>query len=90
MQVWDVRAVAERGSAKVAPHGLTRVAFDRSSKVLAAACDDGSIYGVYSADPAAEAGCLQGHDDAAQAVTFDPNGEFIVTGASDCTFKVWR
>lgn len=32
---------------------------------------------------------LRGHEDAVQAVGFDPNGNFLVSGSSDSTFRVW-
>ena len=32
---------------------------------------------------------LQGHDDAVQAVVFDPKGQFLVSGGSDSTFRIW-
>ena len=32
---------------------------------------------------------LRGHEDAVQAVCFDPKSKFMVSGGSDCTFRVW-
>ena len=32
---------------------------------------------------------LQGHEDAVQAVAFEPQGKFLVSASSDCTFRVW-
>lgn len=32
---------------------------------------------------------LRGHDDAVQAVVFDPEGQFLVSGGSDSTFRIW-
>lgn len=32
---------------------------------------------------------LRGHEDAVQAVQFDPKGNFLVSGSSDSTFRVW-
>ena len=32
---------------------------------------------------------LRGHEDAVQAVMFDPNGKYMVSGSSDSTFRVW-
>jgi WD40 repeat protein len=32
---------------------------------------------------------LRGHEDAVQAVVFDPSGNFMVSGSSDSTFRVW-
>ena len=38
--------------------------------------------------------CLQvttlvGHDDAVQSVVFDKSGEFMVSGGTDCTVRIW-
>lgn len=32
---------------------------------------------------------LQGHEDAVQAVVFDPSGQFLVSCGSDHTFRMW-
>lgn len=32
---------------------------------------------------------LRGHEGAVQAVVFDPNAQFMVSGGSDSTFRVW-
>ncbi len=57
-------------------------------QVLAVASDDGKVrlYVTRSGEQVAELG---GHDDAAQAVAFDPAGHFLVTGGSDNTFRLW-
>ena len=72
-------------------HPLNKIVFDRSGKVLVGACDDGTIkvfrtdaddgHGGHVAD-------LRGHEDAVQAVCFDPKSKFMVSGGSDCTFRL--
>jgi WD40 repeat protein len=32
---------------------------------------------------------LVGHEDVVQAVVFDPQCQFLVSGSTDCTFRVW-
>ena len=32
---------------------------------------------------------LVGHEDAVQCLIFDRTGEFMVSGGSDCTVRVW-
>ena len=32
---------------------------------------------------------LVGHEDVVQAVVFDPSSKYLVSGSTDCTFKVW-
>ena len=84
--------VAERMTLTGGQHPLNKIVFDRSGKVLVGACDDGTIkvfrtdadegHGGHVAD-------LRGHEDAVQAVCFDPKSKFMVSGGSDCTFRVW-
>lgn len=60
----------------------------RRPQVLVVASDDGRIkcYSTVSREPLAE---LSGHEDAVQAVALDTGGRYLVTAASDCTFKLW-
>jgi sperm-associated antigen 16 protein len=88
IKVWDVRTVSARGSVALAAYGLNRVRLDRSGGVAFACCDDGHVYAVGLAEMA-KLSELKGHDDAVQSVALDPNGEFLVTSSSDCTFKLW-
>lgn len=73
---------------QVSEHPLNRVRFDRSGDVVALACDDGHVY-TYSMPDGEVQGNLAGHEDAVQSLAFDPNGEFLVTASSDCSFKLW-
>ena len=93
VKVWDVRQVAERQTLSGGQHPLNQLSFDRSGTIVAAACDDGTVkvfdleggedkIGVHAAD-------LRGHEDAVQSVMFEPGGKYIMSGASDCTFRVW-
>jgi WD40 repeat protein len=55
---------------------------------VATASDDGTVkcFGATDGELLAE---LRGHEDAVQAVLFDPNGEFVVSCSSDHTFRLW-
>lgn len=56
--------------------------------MLAVACDDGKVkaYSTASGEPVAE---MSGHEDAVQAVIFDPAGTYMVSCGSDNTFRLW-
>ena len=92
VKIWDVRMVAERMTLTGGQHPLNKIVFDRSGKVLVGACDDGTIK-VFLTDAddgqGGHVADLRGHEDAVKAVCFDPKSKFMVSGGSDCTFRVW-
>ncbi len=57
-------------------------------QVLAVPSDDNSIK-CYDSRTGAAVRELQAHEDAVQAVAFDGEGRFMVSGGSDNTFKLW-
>ncbi len=87
-KLWDVRMVAEVRSIAAGEHPLNKCSFDRSSEVLAVASDNGKVL-CYSTSSGELLQQLHGHEDAVQAVMFDPRGEFMVSAASDSTFRLW-
>ncbi|KAA6428261.1 MAG: sperm-associated antigen 16 -like [Trebouxia sp. A1-2] len=87
-KLWDVRMVAEVRSIAAGEHPLNKCSFDRSSDVLAVASDNGKVL-CYSTSTGELLHQLHGHEDAVQAVVFDPRGEFMVSAASDSTFRLW-
>eukprot|EP00947_MAST-08B_sp_MAST-8B-sp1_P002546 g2546.t1 len=103
VKLWDVRMVAERAQFVGGEYPINKVAFDRSGTRISAATDDGSIKifmvpgGGEGKDGGDDAGHdlerplaeLHGHEDAVQSVAFEPQGKFMVSGSSDCTFRVW-
>jgi WD40 repeat protein len=90
VKLWDVRMVSEIGTLSAASpqHPLNRVSFDRSSTVIAAASDDGTIK-TFSTETMQLSSELRGHEDAVQCVMFDPADKFMVSTSSDCTFRIW-
>jgi len=93
VRMWDVRKISQIAKVDAGPHPINSVHFDRSEKMFALASDDGTVkvyegLGRDSASPKV-AKQLDGHGDAVQAVMFDPLGKFIVSGSSDCTFRLW-
>ncbi|KAL0053856.1 hypothetical protein WJX82_000103 [Trebouxia sp. C0006] len=87
-KLWDVRMVAEVRSMAAGEHPLNKCSFDRSSEVLAVASDNGKVL-CYSTSSGELMQQLHGHEDAVQAVVFDPRGEFMVSAASDSKFRLW-
>ncbi|XP_070536326.1 sperm-associated antigen 16 protein-like [Ptychodera flava] len=87
VKLWDVRSVACMASVDVGPHPANRVAFDPAGSVMAIASNDGSIkmYEVASGQITS----LVGHEDAVQTLVFDKTGEFLVSGSSDSTIRIW-
>uniref|UniRef100_H2YSK2 Uncharacterized protein n=1 Tax=Ciona savignyi TaxID=51511 RepID=H2YSK2_CIOSA len=87
VKFWDVRHVAPMITVDVGPHPANRVAFDPSGHLLAVASNDGTIKTVEIGT--SDVTMLAGHDDAVQAVTFDLGGQFMLSGGSDGTLRVW-
>ena len=90
VKLWDVRMVAEIMTIDCGPHAANSVALDRSGTVLAVASDSGNMVcystEVEAADPIAE---LTGHEDCVQSVTIDPYGKYVISAASDMSFRIW-
>ncbi|KAG6574282.1 Flagellar protein [Phytophthora cinnamomi] len=63
-------------------------ALESQLKALAAASDDGTIK-LFSMKTEALATELSGHEGPVQSVKFDPNGRFLASSSSDCTFRLW-
>ena len=81
--------VTEIGSMQASEHPLNSCAFDRSGDTIAAASDDGTVK-IFDAKEGKWMVDLRGHDDAVQAVTFDPAGNYMVSAGSDNAFLMWR
>lgn len=92
VRLWDVRTVSQIAKIDAGPHPVNSIDFDRSGKTICLASDDGTvkIYGnLLAEDGPSLIKTLKGHEDAVQAVLFDPIGKYVVSGSSDCTFRVW-
>jgi WD40 repeat protein len=70
------------------PHPANKVDFDRSGTRLAVASDDATVK-LFDTTTQTHIKDLNGHEDAVQAVLFDPMGKFLVSASSDCTFRIW-
>ncbi|XP_071943272.1 sperm-associated antigen 16 protein-like [Antedon mediterranea] len=87
IKLWDVRTCSPMASIDVGPHPANKVAFDPSGTVLAIASSEGAVKMFEIAS--GQVSNLTGHEDAVQAVMFDRNGEFLVSGGSDSTIRIW-
>ncbi|CAG2192150.1 Sperm-associated antigen 16 protein,Flagellar WD repeat-containing protein Pf20 [Mytilus edulis] len=87
VKLWDVRANAPMISLDVGPHPSNRLAFDPTGTVVAVASNDSTVkmYEVASG----KVSSLVGHEDAVQCLAFDQNGEYLISGGSDCTVRIW-
>jgi len=87
VRLWDTRTASVSKNLDFGPHPGNRVAFDPSTTVLALASNDGMIkmYDLVGEKTIS----LTGHEDAVQGAVFDNNGEFLISGASDGTIRIW-
>ncbi|XP_076456214.1 sperm-associated antigen 16 protein-like isoform X2 [Babylonia areolata] len=87
VRLWDVRKIATIMEINVGPHPANKVAFDPTGTILAIASNDGTIKMYELANGTTIP--LIGHEDAVQCVLFDRSGEFLVSGGSDNTVRIW-
>lgn len=87
LNIWDVRNADILTSTDIGPHSINKVAFDPGSNVVACACNDGlvKLYEIETGNVT----LLTGHEDAVQTVIFDKSGEYLLSGSSDTTVKLW-
>ncbi|XP_071789054.1 sperm-associated antigen 16 protein-like [Asterias amurensis] len=87
VKLWDIRTCAPMTTVDVGPHPANRVTFDGSASVLAIASNDGTtkMYEVATG----QVSTLTGHEDAVHSVCFDKSGDFLVSGSSDCSVRIW-
>ena len=86
--VWDVRMNEQRASYNCGPHPANCLAIDKSGTLIAVGCDDAIIRVINLLDD--KISKLTGHEDAVQAVQWDPStNAFLVSGGSDTTVRYW-
>lgn len=88
LKAWDIRMVAELGTIEAGQHPLNKIAIDRSGTRVVAASDDGTIKVTNLIDFSIITE-MPGHDDAVQCVGLSPNDGHLISGSSDCTFRIW-
>eukprot|EP00918_Siedleckia_nematoides_P064680 GHVU01140636.1.p1 GENE.GHVU01140636.1~~GHVU01140636.1.p1 ORF type:complete len:603 (+),score=65.99 GHVU01140636.1:232-1809(+) len=87
VKLWDVRTVSPMSSLDLGPHPANSVSFDPSGSILAVASNDSTIK-IFEVS-SAQVSTLVGHEDAVQTVVHDHSGNFLVSGASDLTVRIW-
>ncbi|PIK38766.1 putative sperm-associated antigen 16 protein [Apostichopus japonicus] len=87
VKLWDNRTCAAISSVEIGPHPTNRVAFDSSGTVLSIASNDGTVKILDLGS--GQITILDGHEDSVQAVLFDKAGDFLVSGSSDNTVRIW-
>ena len=87
VKLWDVRTVACMATVDLGPHPANRLDFDPSGTVLGVASNDGTVKMIEVATALASE--LTAHEDAVQSVLFDRLGEFLGSGGSDGTVRIW-
>ncbi|KAJ8035607.1 Sperm-associated antigen 16 protein [Holothuria leucospilota] len=87
VKMWDNRTCALISSIDTGPHPANRVAFDGSGSVLAIASNDGTVKILDISS--GQVSTLDGHEDSVQTVLFDKTGDFLVSGGSDNTIRIW-
>jgi len=88
VKAWDIRMVSELGTVDCGQYPANKVAIDRSGTKISVASDDGNIRVISLQDFSVES-VLTGHDGPVQCVALAPNDAFLVSGSSDCTYKIW-
>ncbi|KAM4626529.1 sperm-associated antigen 16 protein [Discoglossus pictus] len=87
LKLWDVRKVAAMLSVDTGPHPGNHMAFDPSGQLVALASNDGMVK--LLALPSGQLTSLEGHEDDAQCVLFSHRGDFLLSGGSDGTVRIW-
>ncbi|XP_078083856.1 sperm-associated antigen 16 protein [Mustelus asterias] len=87
LKLWDVRKVSIMLSVDAGPHPGNQVIFHPSAHLVIMASNDGTVKILDL--PSGQLHSLAGHEDAVQCVLFDHKGEYVVSGGSDGTVRLW-
>ncbi|XP_078259806.1 sperm-associated antigen 16 protein [Rhinoraja longicauda] len=87
LKLWDVRKVAIMLSVDAGPHPGNQVVFHPSGQLVIMASNDGTVKILDL--PTAQLHSLVGHEDAVQCALFDHKAEYVVSGGSDGTVRLW-
>jgi len=87
LKLWDVRTVSPMVSIDCGPHPANHVSIDPSGQIVAVASNDSTVKMYEIAN--GQLMNLVGHEDAVQCTVFDRSGEFMVSGGSDLSVRIW-
>ncbi|XP_072902559.1 sperm-associated antigen 16 protein isoform X1 [Hemitrygon akajei] len=87
LKLWDVRKVAIMLSFDAGPHPGNQVSFHPSGQLVIMASNDGTVKILDL--PTAQLHSLVGHEDAVQCALFDHKAEYVMSGGSDGTVRLW-
>ena len=88
VKCWDVRMVREVSSVQICSSSANKLVADRSGQRIAVASDDSNIY-VLDTTTMTILSTLQGHEESVHCIALSPNDCHLISGSSDCTFKIW-
>uniref|UniRef100_A0A8C4RY70 Sperm-associated antigen 16 protein n=1 Tax=Erpetoichthys calabaricus TaxID=27687 RepID=A0A8C4RY70_ERPCA len=87
VKLWDVRRMTAMLTIDAGPHPSNQVTFDPLGRLVAIASNDGSVKLLDLSS--GKLSDLVGHEDAVQCVCFDHKGEYLISGGSDGTLRLW-
>eukprot|EP00392_Amoebophrya_sp_AT5.2_P012467 g12570.t1 len=82
-KLWDIRMI------DAGPHPVNAADFDGSGKTLALASGDGAVK-MFDLEAKVFVKNLDGHEDSAQDVRFDPAGKMLASCGSDKSVMLWQ
>ncbi|XP_069472030.1 sperm-associated antigen 16 protein [Ambystoma mexicanum] len=87
LKLWDVRKVSAMLSVDAGPHPGNQLAFDPSGHLVGLASNDGTvkILDLTSGQLAS----MPGHEDDVQCILFNHKGDYLLSGGSDGTVRLW-
>jgi WD40 repeat protein/tRNA A-37 threonylcarbamoyl transferase component Bud32 len=90
MRLWDLESGRQIDSreAPAATFGNSQLAFSSDGRLLAAACDDGTVR-VWRGDSWETAWTLRGHTASVHQVAFTPDGSRLASASMDKTIRLW-
>ena len=90
-KTWDIRASREANHFSTDKKTANCISTDRSGNLLAVGTDDAMIY-LFNDNTGEREIILKGHDEGSRvlAVEFDHNSKMLVSGGSDCSYRIWQ
>lgn len=88
--MWDIRMVKEQIQFDIGIVSANCAVFDKSGTNVYVGSDDKSI-NVFNLASGAKEGELKGHEDAVLDLCWDSGKEnYLISGSSDCSFRIWQ